>query len=345
MKLGTIDIKKAYFGTNELTSSNAYLGTEPIIPASPAGYDYLTFTSLQNGSTVKFSRSIYQTSCEYSTDNGTTWKTGNGELVTLNSGDKVLYRGTTISASNTSNTSFITTGQFKLSGSIMSMYNKNPNDTTISTDYAFVSYFINQSAIKDISELLLPATTVSQSCYQGMFMNCTGLTSISSGFSIPAVANSSCTNMFYGCNNLTSVPVDMLPSTTLATQCYCNMFRNCSKITQVPDLPATSSAIGCYQSMFEGCSSLVESPKIWLRETSSSQCLQLMFSSCTKLNRVYLRVYSGDSFSNSAYWLDSVANYGYIIVPAYNSNYKYSGFPSGLSGLPSTWGVTNSKWD
>lgn len=35
MKLGTIDIKKAYFGTTELTSSNAFLGEVQLIPSAP----------------------------------------------------------------------------------------------------------------------------------------------------------------------------------------------------------------------------------------------------------------------------------------------------------------------
>lgn len=36
MKLGTLDIKKAYFGSRELTSDNAFIGTIPLIEGSPA---------------------------------------------------------------------------------------------------------------------------------------------------------------------------------------------------------------------------------------------------------------------------------------------------------------------
>lgn len=48
-----------------------------------------------------------------------------------------------------------------------------------------------------------------------------------------------------------------LPSTTLATGCYYNMFgRYGVSLKSAPELPATSLANSCYDSMFSGCSSL-----------------------------------------------------------------------------------------
>lgn len=47
-----------------------------------------------------------------------------------------------------------------------------------------------------------------------------------------------------------------LPATTLAVNCYQNMFTGCSNLTSAPYLPATTLADSCYFRMFAGCSSL-----------------------------------------------------------------------------------------
>jgi hypothetical protein len=61
--------------------------------------------------------------------------------------------------------------------------------------------------------------------------------------------------MFYGCSSLTVAP-SILPATTLAPYCYCNMFYGCSSLTVAPELPATTLANYCYYYMFNGCRSL-----------------------------------------------------------------------------------------
>ena len=74
----------------------------------------------------------------------------------------------------------------------------------------------------------LPATTLAEDCYQGMFLDCRALT---------------------------YVP-DTLPATTLAKLCYYSMFSGCTSLTTAPVLPATTLAEDCYYQMFSGCSSL-----------------------------------------------------------------------------------------
>ena len=71
--------------------------------------------------------------------------------------------------------------------------------------------------------------------------------------------------MFYGCSSLTTAPE--LPATTLADNCYENMFSACSSLTTVPALPATTLAEGCYMFMFISCTNI----KISQTQTSEYQ--------------------------------------------------------------------------
>lgn len=68
-------------------------------------------------------------------------------------------------------------------------------------------------------------------------------------------------NMFADCTNLTTAPA--LPATTLAEYCYANMFNQCTNLVTPPALPATTLANNCYQGMFVACTKLkVSSSKI-----------------------------------------------------------------------------------
>ena len=86
-----------------------------------------------------------------------------------------------------------------------------------------------------------------------MFYDCTSLTQIPA---LPAttLANQCYYGMFLGCTGLTQAPA--LPATTLANQCYYDMFQGCTALTQAPALPATTLAEECYAMMFYGCTSL-----------------------------------------------------------------------------------------
>lgn len=61
-------------------------------------------------------------------------------------------------------------------------------------------------------------------------------------------------NMFRNCTNLTQTPE--LPATTLTSFCYYGMFWHCTNLTTAPELPATTLAISCYAYMFYECTSL-----------------------------------------------------------------------------------------
>ena len=65
--------------------------------------------------------------------------------------------------------------------------------------------------------------------------------------------------MFDSCTALTAAPV--LPATTLANNCYYDMFYGCSNLSSAPSiLPATTLMSMCYYQMFRGCASLTAAP-------------------------------------------------------------------------------------
>ncbi len=99
----------------------------------------------------------------------------------------------------------------------------------------------------------LPATTLADRCYDGMFAYCKSLTQAPA---LPAttLATNCYSEMFLGCSSLTQAPE--LPATTLAELCYDSMFWNCTSLTHAPALPATTLLACCYRNMFHNCTSL-----------------------------------------------------------------------------------------
>ena len=113
--------------------------------------------------------------------------------------------------------------------------------------------------ISDCSSLILPATTLADSCYSSMFSSCSNLTQAPA---LPAttLASNCYSLMFSDCISLTQAPA--LPATTLADSCYSDMFNNCQSLTQAPALPATTIADSCYSRMFSCCYNLTQAPNI-----------------------------------------------------------------------------------
>lgn len=140
----------------------------------------------------------------------------------------------------------------------------------------------NEKLLSHPSEpLLLPATTLAESCYESMFEFCTSMTRAPV---LPAIvmAPRCYYDMFFACSALQEAPA--LPSTELAEDCYLGMFLGCESLTQAPVLPATELAPGCYQAMFKECESLEEAPV--LRATvMKKDCYRGMFTYCKSLTQ------------------------------------------------------------
>ena len=197
------------------------------------------------------------------------------EEVTLLPGDKIYLRA------NSGSNPFYGNTVPKVGGNIMSLIYRDFNGQIEFPDSysGFSGLFDNNTYLVNISELLLPATTLTQSCYANMFKDCTSLTTAPS---LPAttLAPYCYQGMFSGCISLTTAPE--LPATTLAVACYSVMFSGCTSLTTAPTLPATTLANGCYQDMFRGCTSLTTAPTL-PATTLDVFCYQGMFSGCTLL--------------------------------------------------------------
>ena len=333
-------------------------------PPTPVKSDYLTFTALEDG-TFKFTGN----GLSYSTD-GATWTelAANTPTPTIAAGDKIYFKGTmTPSASEPYGIgTFRSTGNFTASGTPMSLLfgDDFEGQTSLSGKrYAFSNLFKYCAKLTNIDDLLLPATTLANCCYQYMFYGCTGLTSIPSGLLPATTLENYCYYLMFAiCTGLTSIPKDLLPATTLAFRCYDSMFIRCSGLTSIPSglLPATTLAKNCYSQMFAICTGLTSIPKDLLPATTlvsycyvsmfndclkittapdlpaaelAYGCYSFMFFGCTKLNSIRMLATDVSAKDCLLEWVVSVASSGTF--------YKAAGatIPTGVSGIPSGWTV------
>lgn len=154
------------------------------------------------------------------------------------------------------------------------------NYATASTENArFINLFKNNTQLTSAPEL--PATTLADHCYEGMFRVCT---SLATAPVLPAttLAASCYFSMFVGCSALTTA--HELPAKTLAEHCYDAMFFECTSLTTAPELPATTLATRCYDGMFRGCTSLTTA--VLPAKTLVAGCYQTMFWDCTNLSNL-----------------------------------------------------------
>ena len=212
---------------------------------------------------------------KYSFD-GKTWNDWDGG-VSIEPGQKMYVKGEDdyVWNSSTSGKLIRSTSYYNVGGDISSL----TNELVDVKNYTFYKLFNGDNYIKDASNLILPATTLSNNCYGDMFNGCTSLTTAPS---LPATKLSiNCYyNMFSGCTSLVYAPA--LPATTLTSYCYSGMFSGCTSLITAPELPATTLSNHCYRSMFSGCTSLATAPA--LPATSlTNECYHAMFQGCNSL--------------------------------------------------------------
>ena len=194
-------------------------------------------------------------------------------------------------------------------GNIMSLVDETgfATATELTANRAFQNLFNGCTNLYSHStnKLVLPATTLTESCY--IFM-------------------------FFMCKNLTVAPE--LPATTLAYACYANMFQSCTSLTTAPALPATTLANFCYQRMFQGCTNLTTAPEL-PATTLANGCYNQMFSGCTKLNSVTCLATNISASNATTNWLSGVAATGTFTKAGMTS------WTTGASGIPSGWTKNN----
>ena len=274
-------------------SGTYYQSTVTMTMQAPTLDTPLTFKALTAGTIVV---SNPQSGMQYSLNGGE--KTAVTSAITVEAGQKVAFFGT---ADQYSGTKFGGTAEVKVYGNIMSLLYADFADKKSLSDVqddTFKQLFENNIGLKDASGLLLPATTLINSCYYSMFKGCTGLTAAPKELPATSLENNCYYYMFSGCISLTTVPEE-LPATTLKSYCYNNMFSGCTSLTATPKLPATTLGDGCYVSMFSGCTSLT---KAYVKAAFSSLNCGNMFKSCT--NASTSTFYS----DNAAGWISAFPN-------------------------------------
>ncbi|MCQ2094892.1 MAG: leucine-rich repeat protein [Bacteroidaceae bacterium] len=250
--------------------------------------DYLCFTALTDNCTIKVLSETYDRAGLVFSYNGKDWWYGymtqdiNRWVIqssTLKAGEKLYIKNEGTVTSFSKKKIMITSGSVAASGNIMSLVDGTCETTVMTPEMSFEDLFWYSVGLVDASELKLSATTLSESCYKDMFIECTNLVAPPK---LPAttLANGCYDEMFRECRSLIEAPE--LPATTLAPYCYYNMFNNCTSLTKTPELPAMNLAENCYDYMFNGCLNLTETSAL-PATTLAPYCYNNMFNNCTSL--------------------------------------------------------------
>lgn len=164
-------------------------------------------------------------SIEYRINEGLWTSTTSNVSITLeNAKDKISFRGNNASywPSGEDPSNIQCTQPCYVYGNIMSLVNASDfaTATSLTGNNAFHSLFKDNTYIINhpSKDLLLPATTLTISCYHTMFSGCTGLT---------------------------RAPV--LPAPTLVSTCYNAMFSGCSSLAYIKCLAIDINATNCTQ--------------------------------------------------------------------------------------------------
>ena len=189
--LGNTQIKKAYLGSTELTSSNAYIGEDQLIPIQPVRTgvtDELKFTSQSDGSTVYIEQKgtgIMSAATFVYCTNGTDWYDYTfNTTITLNNGESVYFAAKNYIATTSttdSNTAaqykrgrFHGSGSWKISGDLRSMIKPDYETLTTLPCGSCWDMFAETSCWSDVSSLKVISENTEPYALQGTFFSCTG---------------------------------------------------------------------------------------------------------------------------------------------------------------------------
>ena len=229
--------------------------------------EYMTLSALGDGEiTITIPAEInstYATSLSYSKDKAT-WTetliddTAQTISIPVTSGENVYLKGIAkqLCKDYKSYININSTADINVSGNTMSLlYGDDYKDKVAfqsGSTYIFAYLFSKNTHLINADELILPATTLTNSCYSNMFDGCTSLTTAPE---LPAtlLAKYCYSRMLNGCTSLTTATV--LPATKLVDNCYYYMFQNCNKLNIITMLATDISAASCLYNWVRGVSS------------------------------------------------------------------------------------------
>ena len=311
---GTLTLTASYSGFT--ATGNVTVYQEAAVP--DFSKKPLTFNILSDG-TIKWTASdkYLRKTIDYKLNNGawtsiTSYTGSSAPTITVKVGDKIQFKGDNATYGDYGKyTTFSgSTAEFEIEGNIMSLINKTnfATVTTLQNAYTFNGLFSNCAGLTSAENLILPATTLAESCYRYMFENC---------------------------SSLTTAPKE-LPAAKLATYCYSNMFQGCAKLTTAPELPATTLADYCCNNMFRDCKLLTTAP-VLPASTLVSWCYNYMFYGCTSLNYIKCLAKNISAYNCTNNWVRSVASTGTFVKSP-----NMTSWTTGKNGIPSGWTVRDA---
>lgn len=291
------------------------------VDRSTFSFDGFRIKGTVNNTTITFNYNYANDGIEYSFDEGLSW-TRYTDSFTLNAEEEVCIRGNRTNYKNVPNNEdaygtpgskpiFTSNQKVYISGNIMSLLADKNNLVASAFHGAFSkgsSTAVNYIDIDPDKDLILPSTTLPASCYQQMFRNCTSLTK-APVFRVEAVSYRSCYNMFRQCSGLLSSEGIELPAQTLDVDCYRELFRQCTSLTDAPMLPAETLVQECYRQMFSNTA------------ITSLVCLATDISALRCLNE----------------WMSGVAEDSSRIF--YTAPNMTTSWPRGVHGIPNNWQI------
>lgn len=196
-------------------------------------------------------------------------------------------KGTAVSNTVCSTISFGNTTAVSCTGDIRTLIDYKSYASASTENARFCYLFNGCTALTTAPEL--PAMTLADNCYYGMFYDCSSLTTAPK---LPAqtLKDRCYSYMFAGCSSLTTAPE--LSSMTLDVYCYSLMFHNCTNLTIAPALPATELKEACYYGTFQGCTSLTTAPALNAK-TLVQSCYHKIFNDCLALENVTMLATNG----------------------------------------------------
>lgn len=230
-----------------------------------------------------------------------------GDIVTFHSTNAALGKLVSYSYKHLS---IKPTNRCYVYGNIMSLIDDAGDfatDKIIGDKFALYALFSGANKLENdpAKDILLPATTLTDYCYN---------------------------YLFGGCSALTKAPA--LPATVLKLRCYEQMFWECTSLTEASVMSATTVAPYCCQNMFHGCTNLVKAPDL-LATTLAEKCYNGIFKNCSSLNYVKCLATNIDGTEYMHGWIDGVAATGTLVV-ASGTTWAVPG----TNGIPSGWTVT-----
>lgn len=204
---------------------------EPPTPPSPLE-EPVTLTITAAGNIKWYAQNnSYTKTIQYS-KNGGEWtnitSSQAGTMIPVVAGDVVRLRGDNAQYAPVDGRCSCfsgTTAGFTLSGNIMSLVDST-NFATLSSftaENVFMNFFNNCTGLTDASDLLLPATALTNYCYQGLLAQCTSL-----------------------------LKGPLLSVETLTTSCYAYFYYHTYNLQEIRCLAVTTTASNCLQEWVNG---------------------------------------------------------------------------------------------